>query len=346
MARPFIPIAVGVVTDPLGQVLIARRPPDAHQGGLWEFPGGKLEPGEDVLQALRRELREELGIELESMRPFIQVRHAYHDKEVLLDVWRVSRWRGEARGQEGQTIGWVAPEVLDNYAFPEADRPIIIALRLPSLYLISPEPPADIIFDTSGFLTTLETCLKAGCRLFQLRVKRRARRDLALLAREVWRLCDSYGATFLLNGSPEEALAWNAHGVHLASVWLQRLHERPLKKPYWVAVSCHNLMEIEQANRIDADLAVISPVHRTPSHPETNPLGWEEFKRLAERAFFPVYALGGMDPSFLPMAWAHGGQGIAMMSGVWGADDPASIVSRMLPASNHEGLRLRTKLLP
>jgi 8-oxo-dGTP diphosphatase len=322
MAGSLIFIAVGVVTNPFGQVLIARRPPDVHQGGLWEFPGGKLEPGEDVLQALRRELKEELGIEPGSARPLIRVHHAYPDKEVLLNVWRIDQWCGEAYGREGQPIAWVAPEALDNYQFPNADRPIITAIRLPPLYLISPEPPADI----SDFLKMLESCLEAGCRLFQLRAKRYPRTALAPLAHEVSRLCNYYGATFLLNGSPEEALALNAHGVHLTSEWLQRLQERPLKKPYWVAVSCHNRADIEQASRIDADLAVISPVQKTPSHPETSPLGWEEFKRLAERAFFPVYALGGMRPSHLSMAWAHGGQGIAMVSGVWDADDPASIV--------------------
>jgi 8-oxo-dGTP diphosphatase len=321
---PALPIAVGVITDAQGRVLIARRPPEAHQGGLWEFPGGKLEAGEDTLQALGREIREELGLEIISARPLIKVRHAYPDKEVLLDVWRIGGWEGQAHGREGQPIAWVAPKRLGEYAFPEADRPIVTAVQLPSLYLISPEPPAEF----TDFIEKLEACLDAGARLFQLRAERMAQADFESLAGEVLRLCERYGATFMLNASSEKARAMNVHGVHLSSARLMQIEERPLPKPYWVAASCHNLEEVEQANRIEVDFAVLSPVKKTRSHPETQPLGWHAFERLAEPASFPVYALGGMGPSDLPTAWRHGAQGVAMLSGVWEVEDPVAMVRR------------------
>jgi 8-oxo-dGTP diphosphatase len=130
-AARFIHVAVGVLLDVQGRVLVTRRPATAHQGGLWEFPGGKLEPGETVQAALVRELREELGIEVLAARPLLQVRHAYSDRRVLLDVWRIESYHGHPSSVEGQPLDWLLPEQLTERAFPAADRPIIAALRLP-----------------------------------------------------------------------------------------------------------------------------------------------------------------------------------------------------------------------
>ena len=128
MAAP-IHVAVGVLTNASGRVLIARRGADLHQGGLWEFPGGKVESREDVRQALARELLEELGIRVEASEPLLTVEHDYGDRRVALDIHRVSRWQGEPRGQEGQPLAWVLPSGLDDYEFPEANRAIIERLQ-------------------------------------------------------------------------------------------------------------------------------------------------------------------------------------------------------------------------
>lgn len=122
-------VAVGVILDKNQNILIALRPEDAHQGGLWEFPGGKVEQGETVETALSRELYEELGLEFISCRPLIEVRHDYTDKSVLLDVWWVDTFNGLAEGKEGQPIKWVSPSALPDYAFPEANKPIIAAVQ-------------------------------------------------------------------------------------------------------------------------------------------------------------------------------------------------------------------------
>lgn len=121
-------VAVGIIRDSAGAVLIARRPEQVHQGGLWEFPGGKMEFSETAEAALRRELREELGIDVQSAEPLLQVRHAYADKTVLLDVWRVAAYRGEPHGREGQPLLWVRPADMEALAFPAADAPIIAHL--------------------------------------------------------------------------------------------------------------------------------------------------------------------------------------------------------------------------
>lgn len=122
-------VAVGVVLDDKHRVLITRRANSSHQGGLWEFPGGKVEPGESLELALVRELHEELGIDVGRSNPLLQVHHDYGDKRVLLDVHVVWEFEGEARGLEGQPMAWVAPDVLAEYSFPAANVPIIGAIR-------------------------------------------------------------------------------------------------------------------------------------------------------------------------------------------------------------------------
>jgi 8-oxo-dGTP diphosphatase len=126
MAR--VHVAVGVVCDEADRVLITKRHPGSHQGGLWEFPGGKLEPGEEVLTALRRELLEELGIHLDGAQSLLEVEFDYPDKQVLLDVWRVQDFSGTAVGREGQPLKWVPVAKLGDYEFPAANRPIVEAL--------------------------------------------------------------------------------------------------------------------------------------------------------------------------------------------------------------------------
>ena len=117
-------VAVGVIVVD-GLVLIARRPAHLHQGGRWEFPGGKVEAGEGVEQALARELGEELGLTVGAARPFMEIAFDYPERSVLLDTWLVEEVAGAPRGLEGQELRWVAPGELGDYEFPEANRPIV-----------------------------------------------------------------------------------------------------------------------------------------------------------------------------------------------------------------------------
>lgn len=131
MTSTVLHVVVGVLTDAGGRVLIQRRAMKAHQGGLWEFPGGKRELGETVLGALQRELQEELGITIDTntAQALIQIEHDYGDRQVLLDTWRISDWTGEPVGLEGQPIAWVLPCGLEQFSFPEANRSIVAALQ-------------------------------------------------------------------------------------------------------------------------------------------------------------------------------------------------------------------------
>ena len=120
-----VTVAVGIIQDPQGRVLVSRRAADAHQGGLWEFPGGKVEPGEAIEVALAREFREELGVEVLASEALMRIEHDYGDKQVCLDVRRVTQWQGEAQVLEGQPLAWQLPEDLRDWAFPAANAPIL-----------------------------------------------------------------------------------------------------------------------------------------------------------------------------------------------------------------------------
>ena len=320
--REAIHVTAAALTDGAGRVLISRRPDGVHQGGLWEFPGGKVEPKETPLVALARELDEELGITLRHARPLIQVRHEYGDRTIWLDVWRVESWSGEPRGREGQAIRWAPPKSLDRSLFPAADGPIITALMLPPVYLITPEPGDD----RQGFLKTLASCVRSGVRLVQLRAKRLEPHPYRALARQALALCEDRGATLLLNTDPDLAIDLGAHGVHLTGKRLLRHSCRPLDNERWVAASCHDERELAHACRIGVDFVVLSPVRFTTSHPVSRPLGWARFQALVGDATVPVYALGGMDTGDLLTAWAHGGQGVACISALWGQVPPADVL--------------------
>lgn len=120
-----IHVVVGIVFNNIGQLLIAQRPAKSYGGGLWEFPGGKLEPGEQAFAALQREFLEEIGIHIVSANPWIQIKHNYHDRIVLLDTWLVQHYSGEPYGAEGQVIRWIKPKEFDQYQFPAGNTEII-----------------------------------------------------------------------------------------------------------------------------------------------------------------------------------------------------------------------------
>jgi len=306
-------VAAAAIFDDQGRVLISRRPVHAHQGGLWEFPGGKLEPGETVANALRREIHEELGITVHAARPLIRIVHDYPDKAVLLDVWRVDDFAGKPAGCEGQAIEWVAVGNLGEYPFPAANTPIIKAVMLPDCYLITPEPGPD----HSRFLGALERVLARGVSLVQLRARQLSTADCRALVPAVLHRCRQANARLLLNAEPALAAETGVDGVHLSSARLMELSARPLGTEYLVAASCHTQEEVLHAGALGLDFVVVSPVRRTASHPDAQLLGFGGLQCLTEQALLPVYALGGMQLSDMDAAFRHGAQGIAAISGLW-----------------------------
>ena len=308
-----IHVAAGAIEDGRGRVLITRRPDHVHQGGLWEFPGGKLEPGETPEQGLGRELAEELGIRVVGSRPLIRVHHDYGDRRVLLDVRRVTSFQGVPHGREGQPLAWCLPEEMRLERFPAADRPIISALRLPPLYLITGEDP----HDPERFLMRLAKAIERGVRLVQLRAHRLSDIDYGHLARQAFELCDRQAVRLVLNRNPERLGRVPRHGLHLTGAGLSGLSDRKHLGDGLIGASCHGFEDLQRAARLGLDYALLSPVLPTASHPGRAPLGWEGFARLADEAALPVYALGGLGPGDLDEAVARGAQGIAAIRGLW-----------------------------
>lgn len=311
-------VAVGVIVNVDGKILIAKRPLNVHQGGLWEFPGGKVDDGETIEQALARELYEELAIDVIASQPLIQIRHHYPDKSVLLDVHKITQFSGNPIGNEGQPVQWVDAKGLGNFEFPAANRPIISAINFPEKYAIT-----GAYLDEVDFVTRLNSVLAKGVRFVQLRVPdfnvdtHQSMLDLAL------ETVNQSDANLVINCSLAEyhqATQFRpdaTFGLHLNRHHAAAIEQRPVGLQVLFGVSCHNAEEIGHAQRIGADYLLLSPVLPTDSHPSATLLGWAAFSALVELANIPVYALGGVGEEHITMAQSCGAQGVAGISAWW-----------------------------
>lgn len=306
-------VAAAVIRGIDGKILLARRADTQHQGGLWEFPGGKLEAEESVAMALARELREELGIEVVSARPLIKVQHDYPDKQVLLDVWEVSAFTGEPHGVEGQPIEWVTARDLLNYPFPAANAAIVAAARLPGEYLITPGE-----LEAPSLLRGIQKAITTGIKLVQLRAPNGYDPKYRDLAVDAAGLCAGK-AQLMLKGPFEWLGDFPSAGWHMTSAQLRKYASkgRPLPKDRWLAASCHNAEELALAQLMDVDFVTLSPVQATLTHPDAQPLGWEQAAQLIGGFNKPAFLLGGVGPVELEKAWAAGAQGVAGIRAFW-----------------------------
>jgi len=304
-------VAVGVVKNNEGQVLISLRDKFLHQGGLWEFPGGKIESEETAEQALVRELKEELAISVLAATPLITIKHQYPDLSVQLNVFLVEHFSGDAKSCEGQLFKWVNPAELANHAFPAANQPIITAAQLPPYYAILDDA------DESLLLINLQRILARGIKLIQLRLKTLPPETIEKFVGQAYPLCKQQGASLLINSAVNNAENLAVDGIHLTSRHLMSATQRPAlprnasEQAQWVAASCHNLQELQHAQAIGIDFVVLAPVLATKTHPETGPLGWEQFAKLISNINIPVYALGGLSESDLDVGRQAGAQGVA-----------------------------------
>lgn len=310
-----IHVAVGVIFRE-GKVLIARRPDHVHQGGLLEFPGGKVEAGETVQQALVREIREETGLRIPagSLEPVIEIRHDYGDKRVFLDVWETSSAEGSPEGREGQEIRWVDVGDLADADFPAANRPIIRALRLPRQYAIT-----GAAADVEAYLRQLQQGLDGArpdlCLLRAPELSDDAYAQLAAWSQEV---CAANDVRLMLHGAPSllEHLP-GAYGLHLPWREARQHSARPIPDEYLLAVSCHNEEEMAHAVQLQADFITLGAVKPTQSHPGVSGMGWNRFRELVAVSTVPVYALGGLSPADVAEARSAGAQGVAGIGFWW-----------------------------
>lgn len=305
-------VVAAVIKNAAGQILIAKRPQHVHQGGLWEFPGGKVEANESSKFALQRELLEELNIQVTDSQPLIQIHHKYPDKSVFLEVRQVTDFSGTVIGNEGQDTLWVDKIQLSDFKFPAANKAIIDATQLPNKYLITPEHEIE---KRNHFLETLEFRVKSGIKLLQLRAKSLSFDEFSILYQQVNTIALQHQVQLQVNTSIDDALKLGAKGVHLTSSTLMKTKSLPAN--IFTSASCHNRKEIEKACELGVRFIVLSPVKMTSSHPDAMPLGWQSFRQLCEYATVPVFALGGMEIADTKTAISSGGQGIAAISSLW-----------------------------
>jgi 8-oxo-dGTP diphosphatase len=303
--------AVGIIQRADGMVLLAERPAGKPWAGWWEFPGGKIEAGETAEHALKRELQEELGIEVTQLYPWLTRTFDYPEKTVKLHFFRVLGWQGEPQSCESQQLSWQNPADLQVSPMLPANQPIINALNLPSVYAIS--SLAEL--GETAFLNQLKTALAGGLKLTQIREKQLSTQALQNFSAQVIELAHAYGAKVLINADAALAHALGADGVHLTSNQLLNLDQKP--ENMLCAASCHNAAELKKATELGLDFVLLSPVLPTKSHVDAQPLGWHHFQQLIADYPLPVYALGGMQTQHLTTAWQYGAHGIAMQRGAW-----------------------------
>lgn len=308
-------VAVAVIRGEDGRILVAKRPDDKHMGGYWEFPGGKVEPDEDLQLALNRELQEELDITVSTFRPLISIEHDYPGKTVLLDTWLVSGVKGEPRGNEGQEIRWVEPEALKRLSFPPANVPIVHSVLLPSQYMVT-----GLFSSAAELIEKVSRQLEKGIRLIQFRAPWLHQKPYLHLARELHHLCQPYKARLLLKGEPELLQESWCDGIHLrsdqlnipASEWMKYRRDGQ-----WLAASCHNEEQLEAAEDAGMDFVTLSPVRPTKSHPGRLSMGQERAMELTRSSAVPVFWLGGLGRSDEQLTIESGAQGIAAIGAFW-----------------------------
>ena len=296
---------------PDGKFLLASRPAGKPYASYWEFPGGKVEPGEDIATALARELHEELGIEIGPSYPWVVRTFDYPHALVRLHFFRVFHWRGELRAQEHQNFGFFSTSDLPDGPLLPATIPVLRWLALAPIYAIS----AAAQLGREMFLRRLALALSRGLKLMQFREPMFDDAEAAALFEQVRDLTRAAGATLLVSSRHPRPLWHAADGVHLTAVDLATMSERP--EAAWVGASVHTSAEIEHATRLQLDFVTAGPVNMTATHPHQEPLGWNAFARMSAASGVPVYALGGMRVSDLSTALVHGAHGIASLSAVW-----------------------------
>lgn len=298
-AVPLIEVACAALLNLRGEVLMAQRPAGKIAAGYWEFPGGKIEPGETVAEALARELAEELGVEVVSSAPLCTFIQPYSDRRVRLHTHWVTEFRGEPAAREGQQLAWLPLDRLDRRAphLPSVG-PIGLAMAWPPHYAFTAEVgriPGDTPRLPIGGLV----------RLRQPRWSDSAYADAAPAWVEAQRRA---GWQPVLDRRPELAASLGTPFHASEAFW--RHQPRPEGIIRCLA-SVHDAGSVAAAIAWGADALVLGQVATTPSHPDRSGLGWAAWSQAAATARIPVYAIGGLTLDDLDDARAHGARGLS-----------------------------------
>ena len=308
-STPAITVVAAIIRGEDGRICLSKRPDNKHQGGRWEFPGGKVEQSEALSAALARELEEELGMAGAASTPCMTIAHQYDDLHVTLHFRDVRVWQGEPEGREGQRVQWFLPGELADLHFPAANQPVVNAIQLPEQLVVAPE---DI---------TLHELLAGIDRLNgeQQGLYLRQWSDHAEVAAVVAQ-CQQRGVKVWLRAMDAQSLttaaALGVFALHFPGRALAQLNERPAFGGI-ISAAVHDQAALEKAEDLGLDMALVSPVLPTPTHPGSPALGWSQAESLMKGAPLACYALGGVTPEDLVNARDHGAVGIAGIRAFW-----------------------------
>lgn len=315
--------AVGVMQAADGSVLLGQRPAGKPWSGYWEFPGGKIEPGESPAHALVRELQEELGVTPTQYYPWLTRTYDYEAKynvqgklespakTVKLHFFIINKWVGEPVGLEQQDLSWQNPHCVSVGPMLPANAPILTGLCLSSVCAITNLQE----LGEELFFARLRDAFARGLNMIQVREKQLSPQQRKQFARNVIAEAKPYKAKIFMNSDLALAYELGAAGVHFSSAQLMALQSRP--QDLLCGASCHNPVELMHAASLGLDYVMLSPVKPTKSHVGADTLGWESFARWIKDYSLPVFALGGMQLEDLEIARTHGAHGIALQRSIW-----------------------------
>lgn len=306
---PAITVVAAIIRGEDGRICLSKRPDHKHQGGRWEFPGGKVEAGERLSEALARELHEELSMEDAISSPFMTIAHQYPDLHVTLHFRDVSAWRGLPVGREGQQVEWFAVDELPGLTFPAANQPVVTAITLPPLLAIAPDT-----YSLDELLAAIKRLDPLRTGLYLRSWSQHPARDAILSVcheqgLKVWLRVDS--AKGVAGGIPD-----GIFGLHLPQAVLDECEARPAFAGV-VTAACHDQQALEQCVSLQLDGALISPVNPTATHPDQPALGWEKASQWATGLPLACFMLGGVGPEDLAVARQHGAVGVAGIRAFW-----------------------------
>jgi len=316
-------VAIGIVKNPRGAVLISKKKKEDYLEGLWELPGGKKEAGETIGNTLRRELKEELGIEVLRYRPLIKISVSDRYPAINLNVFEVIDWCGEPKGEEGQEILWLVQEKFSDFSFPENNFGINSAVFLPSLVAVTPPLGRDI----DEYTREIKRLVKNGVKLVQVRPLTENEKVLKDLGNSLSEIMSTGEANLMINGKLSQFNHISFQGLHLNCQEARKYHTRPISRFHLLSTSCHNIKEVEHAEKIGVDFIYLSPINKTVTHRARSPLGWVELQYLVKNCSVPVYALGGLTLPDVVSARELGCQGIALKSALWNQPDQKEMLN-------------------
>jgi 8-oxo-dGTP diphosphatase len=302
-----IEVVVGIIHNSNNEVFIAKRQKNQFMSDYWELPGGKVEPGEDHVNAIKRELFEETGITVKNCKLVQKIQHIYPEKTINLSVYSIDDYLGGPVGLEGQEITWSSADKLKNFKLLPTMWRIIHKFSLPKFYWITPDNhQSDKVFNEC------KKRLSNGIKFIQLRSKTSL--DTTYIEK-IHRLCRENQAKLILN-TPNKTFNEACDGWHLNSLELMSLKERPVIEEKLIGASTHGIDEALHAENISADYISLSPIEKTLTHPNSIPLGWKDASDIIEKCNLPVFLLGGMNKELVEKALSIGAQGVAGIRGI------------------------------